>query len=109
MTVVVPKVCTLMTMLNIRKIDTKKAVTVAKLNEKEMRKTQMMADTGMNFDPIDEPLVEEMGATGGKKKEAKKESKKKKEVEIDPEELERLRLIELKKKDIEQYGVSFSI
>ena len=56
-----------------------------------------MAETGMSFDPvIEEPVEKEEG----KKKDSKKE-KKKTEGEVDPEELERLRQIELKKKDIE--------
>ncbi len=64
---------------------------------KEQRKAQLMAETGMSFDPVVEEPVEK---EEGKKKDSKKE-KKKKEVEVDPEELERLRQIELKKKDIE--------
>jgi hypothetical protein len=56
-----------------------------------------MAETGISFDPpVEEPVEKEEG----KKKDSKKE-KKKKEVEVDPEEVERLRQIELKRKDIE--------
>jgi hypothetical protein len=65
----------------------------------------MMAETGMSFDPVvDEPLEPLELKKGVSKKE-----KKKKEVEIDPEVLEQQRLIELKKKDIEEYGVSTNL
>ena len=102
MQTVVPKLCTLMTMGNIKKIDDKKEGDKAKAVVKEERKAKMMAETGMSFDPVvEEPVVQEEV----KKKDTKKE-KKKKEVEIDPEVLEQQRLAELKKKDIEQYGVS---
>jgi len=63
----------------------------------------MMAETGMSFDPVvDEPLEPLELKKGVSKKE-----KKKKEVEIDPEVLEQQRLIELKKKDIEEYGRTY--
>lgn len=94
---VVPKLCTFMTMINIKKIDDKKAADKSKMAVKEQRKAQLMAETGMSFDPVIEEPVEKEEA---KKKDSKKE-KKKKEVEVDPEEVERLRQIELKKKDIE--------
>ena len=84
MTNVVPKLCTLMTMMNIKRIDDKKAADLAKADLKEDRKAKMMAETGMSFDPVvEEPVVQEES-----KKKEKKTEKKKKEVEIDPEVLE---------------------
>ena len=58
MQVVVPKLCTLMTMANVKKIDDKKAADKAKAVVKEERKAKLMAETGMSFDPVvEEPVV----------------------------------------------------
>lgn len=61
-----------------------------------------MAETGMTFEEgNDEPEEEEKEGKKAKK------GKKAKEVEIDPEELERRRVIVAKAADIAKYGVSF--
>lgn len=87
------------TMQNILAIQQRKADDKIKDEERQKRRAVLMAETGMTFEDDaedDEPKEEE---TKGAKK-----GKKKKEVEIDPEELERRKAEAAKKKDIATYG-----
>lgn len=96
---VVTQVCALHSMLNIREIDDQKALDAKSAIEKQARKEQLMAQTGINFDPEPEPVAEVPEEKTTKKS-------KKKEPEIDPEELERQLQAKLKAEDIAKYGVS---
>lgn len=79
---VVPKLCTLMSMMNIMRIDNQKAIDKIKAVEKEKRKAYIMAETGIGFEPEPEVEVKE------EEKKEKKGAKAKKVEEIDPEVLE---------------------
>ena len=80
----IPELCAFMTMRNILKIQRQKEEDLIKDAERQQRKAVLMAETGMTFDEPVEEVEEE-------KDDKKKKGKKVKEVEIDPEELERRR------------------
>jgi len=88
-----------MTMKNILSIQKRKADDQVKDEERQKRKAVLMAETGMTFEETQEEPEEE-------KEESKKtkKGKKAKEVEIDPEELERRKVEAAKKADIAKYG-----
>ena len=88
-----------MTMKNILSIQKRKEDDQSKEEERQKRKAVLMAETGMTFEETQEEPEEE-------KEESKKtkKGKKAKEVEIDPEELERRKVEAAKKADIARYG-----
>ena len=99
---VIPSLTAYRSFMNIRDIEDRRAADVIKDAEREVRKADIMAQTGIDFDAEPDLVMPEP-------EEQKTTKKKKKVEEVDPEEVERLLQEKLRLEDIKKYGVSLNL
>ena len=88
-------------MLTIMDIEDTKTADAAKAKAKLTRRAEIMAKTGISFDPEPEQVVEVVEDRGARRRRVV--------VEVDPEEVERQKVAKLKEEDIAKYGVSLNV
>ena len=105
MNVVIPELTVLKAMLTIRDIEDRKAVDKVKETEKKARRA-LYGEDEEEEEEKEDPVLKAAMATMTS---TMKSGKKKKMVEIDPEELERLRAEHAFQQELKEYGVRGSI
>ena len=103
--VVIPELTVLKAMLTIRDIENRKAADKLKEEQKKARRA-MYGEDAEEEEEKEDPVLKAAMATMTS---TMKSGKKKKMVEIDPEELERLRAEHAFQQELKQYGVRSSL
>lgn len=99
---IIPEIAALHALLNIMAIEDAKTADKEANEQKEIRKQELMALTGIDFDK--EPELDIPMPGEEEKKKDTKTKKKKKEVEEDPEEVERQRLAKIREEELHKFG-----